>query len=121
MFLDDEKGGNADWLLKQIVLSERQIYTTETNEIIVGKPYDRFIGNITVEKDHTLSINDDISNSHSSPIEKAIISKLKFRAFYLGNCQPSEIRVKKGGVMNIGRMEFFKGCFKKSYGTFSGE
>ena len=102
VFLDDEKGGNADWLLKQIVLSERQIYTTETNEITVGKPYDRFIGNITVEKDHTLSINDDLSNSHSSPIEKAIISKLKFRAFYLGNCQPSEIRVKKGGVMNIG-------------------
>ena len=102
VFLDDAKGGNADWLLKQLILSEKQIYKPEKNEIFIGKPFDRFIGNITVEKDQTLSINGDLSNGNYSPIEKSILSKLTFRAFYLGNCQPSEIRIKNGGVMEIG-------------------
>lgn len=113
VFLDDAKGGNADWLLKQLISSEKQIYKPEKNEIVIGKPFDRFIGNITVEKDQTLLINGDLSNSNCTPIEKSIVSKLKFRAFYLGNCQPSEIRIKCGGIMEIG-----SGVFKNQTTLF---
>lgn len=101
VFFDDEKGGNAEWLLKQIIWSEKQSYQTDKNEIVIGNPYDRFVGSIMVEAGQTLNVNGNLSNSRCTPVEKAVLAKLKSRTFYLGNCQPSEIRIKSGGVMNI--------------------
>lgn len=101
VFFDYAKGGNADWLLGEIIHTEKQIYPVQQNTIYIGKPYDRFLGDVVVNEGETLNVNGDFSSAGLAPMEKNAVLRLQNRTFVLGNCQPSTIRVKPNATFVI--------------------
>lgn len=99
VYFDIDNGGNARWLLEQLRFAEKQNLDSWHSEMYVGRPYDRFIGNVQVETNQTLNINGPTHSTLMNPSEKTTIEKLKQRVFYLGNCQSSNIQVNQKAKM----------------------
>jgi len=101
VYFDNEKDGNAHWLLLQLQATEKQALDSWQGELYVGRPYDRFIKQLTVKTNQTLSINGTILGPRMTPIEKETVSQLKKRIFYLGHCQSSNIQLNPKSKMIV--------------------
>lgn len=101
VYFEYQKNGNADWLLTQLLNTEKNNTDTSKDEIFIGKPYDRFIGDMTIPSGYKLNINGDFSRMNLSPKDQLVISGLNCRTFILGNCQRSEINIQKNAQMAI--------------------
>lgn len=101
VYFDDERDGNAFWLLKQLIAIEKQHLPATEGDLFFGRPYDRFMGNIQVPEKTILNVNGNVASAKLTPIEKSTIAGLKNRIFYLGNCQPVQVSLNKNSSMEL--------------------
>jgi hypothetical protein len=102
VLFEKSQNGNAIWLLKKIISTEKQQYDQTNKNTFIGNTFDKFLGSITVKSEQQLDINCNYTTSKMNPADINAVSQLKERVFILGNCHNAEIRIQKNATLNLG-------------------